>query len=52
MTKRELIEALAPFEDNAVVLIDVPNTEWQIVSKVRRDVNGKSVVFKTVDYEG
>jgi hypothetical protein len=51
MTKRELIEALKIFDDNATILIDVPMTEWQTVGKVRRDDISNCAVLETIDYE-
>lgn len=47
MTKREFIEALAPFEDNAELLFDAGDDKpWLVVEKItRRDTANQLVVL-------
>jgi hypothetical protein len=45
MTKRELIEALAPFEDNAEILIDYSDLNYLVIREVKPYPRRKDIVI-------
>jgi hypothetical protein len=45
MTKKELIEALTPFSDDAVVICKDENGTWDNIQRIEADGSSVSIVF-------